>query len=60
MFHHRSQKEMSYFYLILGGGIRDAGRGMLLPPRDLMTGGLSPDMPRPRPPCTDSTVFPAI
>jgi hypothetical protein len=64
---------MPYFYLILGGGIRDAGRGMLLPlpcdailvvpampPRDLTAGGLSPDMPRPRPTCTDSMDFPAI
>lgn len=72
MFHHRIQNT-SYFHLILGGGILDAGRGMLLPlpcdttlvapvlpPRDLTTGGLSPDMPRPCPPRADSAGFPTV
>lgn len=64
---------MQHFYLILGGGIRDAGRGMLLPlpcdnalmvpampPRNLTAGGLSVDVPRLWPPCTGSVGFAAI
>lgn len=72
MLHHGTRRK-SHFYLILGGGIRDAGRGMLLPlpcdgtlvvpatpPRDLVVGGLSPETPWTRPPCIDSTRFTAI
>jgi hypothetical protein len=61
------------FYLILGGGIRDAGRGMLLPlpcddilmvpampPRNLMAGGLNPEVSRLWPPRTGSMCFTAV